>query len=173
MVLAWDGWLVGGPHDGRDARGRWSWLKCDGRRRTVAGSGVGRWRMMGGPQALAMEEGGWVARCCDLPLLAGRPEVAGLVSADEEMADGGKAGRRRAGVCGPARRRARCRRCPRSRRRSSMKKGGVGSAIATWWPSFLMAPIIRSELPRWWVASAVVGEDRDLGFAFLCNRCND
>ncbi|KAL5980560.1 hypothetical protein ACLOJK_028468 [Asimina triloba] len=41
------------------------------------------------------------------------------------------------------------------RRRSSMKKGGAGSAIATWWPSFLMAPIIRSELPRWWVASAV------------------
>ncbi|KAL5978153.1 hypothetical protein ACLOJK_029270 [Asimina triloba] len=32
-----------------------------------------------------------------------RPKVAGLVSAGEEMVDGGKAGRRRAGVCGAAR----------------------------------------------------------------------
>ncbi|KAL5978152.1 hypothetical protein ACLOJK_029269 [Asimina triloba] len=34
-----------------------------------------------------------------------RPEVAGLVNARKEMADGGKAGWRRAGVCGAARRR--------------------------------------------------------------------
>ncbi|KAL5973151.1 hypothetical protein ACLOJK_037178 [Asimina triloba] len=29
-----------------------------------------------------------------------------------------------------------------ARHRSSMKKGGAGSAITTWWSSFLMAPII-------------------------------
>ncbi|KAL5995601.1 hypothetical protein ACLOJK_025665 [Asimina triloba] len=51
MVLAWDGWLVGGPHDGRDARGRRMvvarrrriWLGRKGRCRFARGGWVMGW----------------------------------------------------------------------------------------------------------------------------------